>query len=191
MDAAQERLGLDRGPLHGSGRTAPLPPGQVAEVIASEEPPAEIVETVPISPGPDYFWIGGHWHWNGGWVWVHGRFDRHPTSIRAPPGRPATGCAAADPGSGTRAAGTNPAGPQSSGACPLLPRAMRRAAWPFASARRPRLPGTLVEAEDDRGCGEKAEDQVEGKAAANADAPRHLRDAAGSSLKNAARIHPK
>jgi hypothetical protein len=56
----------------------PLPPGQVAEVIASEEPPAEIVETVPISPGPDYFWIGGHWHWNGGWVWVHGRFDRHP-----------------------------------------------------------------------------------------------------------------
>jgi hypothetical protein len=54
------------------------PPGQVVEVVASEEPPAPIVEAVPFAPGPDYFWIGGHWHWNHGWVWLRGRFDRHP-----------------------------------------------------------------------------------------------------------------
>jgi len=56
----------------------PLPPGQQYEVVASEEPPAPIAELAPIAPGPEFFWIGGHWHWNRGWVWVHGRYDRHP-----------------------------------------------------------------------------------------------------------------
>ncbi len=56
----------------------PPPPGQQFEVIASEEPPAAIVEVEGNAPGPDYFWIGGHWHWNRGWVWLHGHFDRHP-----------------------------------------------------------------------------------------------------------------
>ena len=54
------------------------PPGPQVEVVAEEEPPAAIVETVGIAPGPDYFWVGGHWHWNGGWVWLRGHFDRHP-----------------------------------------------------------------------------------------------------------------
>ncbi len=54
------------------------PPGQQVEVVASEEPPSPIVEAVPVAPGPDFFWIGGHWHWNHGWVWLRGRFDRHP-----------------------------------------------------------------------------------------------------------------
>jgi hypothetical protein len=54
------------------------PPGAQVEVIAPEPPPVPIFETVPVAPGPDYFWIGGHWHWNHGWVWVGGRFDRHP-----------------------------------------------------------------------------------------------------------------
>jgi WXXGXW repeat (2 copies) len=56
----------------------PVPPAAQVEVIASEEPPSPISEAVPAAPGPDYFWIGGHWHWNGGWVWMHGHFDRHP-----------------------------------------------------------------------------------------------------------------
>jgi hypothetical protein len=58
---------------------APPPPqGVQVEVVAPEPPPAPMVEVVPAAPGPDYFWIGGHWHWNHGWVWVGGRYDRHP-----------------------------------------------------------------------------------------------------------------
>jgi WXXGXW repeat (2 copies) len=63
---------------HYSSPLPPPPPGAVTEVIASEEPPAPIVEAIPVAPGPDYFWIGGHWHWNGGWVWIGGHYDRHP-----------------------------------------------------------------------------------------------------------------
>jgi hypothetical protein len=48
------------------------------EVVANETPPAEIVETIPVAPGPDYFWIGGRWSWNGRWTWVHGHYERHP-----------------------------------------------------------------------------------------------------------------
>jgi hypothetical protein len=47
-------------------------------VVAPEAPPAPMMETIPIAPGPDYFWIGGHWHWNHGWVWLAGHYDRHP-----------------------------------------------------------------------------------------------------------------
>ena len=54
------------------------PPGQQYEVVAAEEPPAPIAEVVPVAPGPEFFWIGGHWHWNRGWVWVGGHYDRHP-----------------------------------------------------------------------------------------------------------------
>jgi hypothetical protein len=56
----------------------PPPPGVEAEIVASEAPPAPIVETIGVAPGPEYFWIGGHWHWNGGWVWIGGRYERHP-----------------------------------------------------------------------------------------------------------------
>jgi WXXGXW repeat (2 copies) len=59
------------------GAPPPFPGGQI-EVIANEAPPAPIFEAIPIAPGPDFFWIGGHWHWNHGWVWLNGRFDRHP-----------------------------------------------------------------------------------------------------------------
>jgi hypothetical protein len=41
-------------------------------------PPAPIVETVPVSPGPGYVWVGGYYRWNGDrYVWVHGRYVRH------------------------------------------------------------------------------------------------------------------
>jgi hypothetical protein len=58
---------------------APAPPPSGGyEVTASEAPPAPIYEAIPYSPGPEYFWIGGHWHWNHGWVWLGGHYDRHP-----------------------------------------------------------------------------------------------------------------
>jgi len=53
-------------------------PGQPGEVVAMEEPPAPLVETIGVAPGPGFFWIGGHWHWNRGWVWIAGRYERHP-----------------------------------------------------------------------------------------------------------------
>jgi WXXGXW repeat (2 copies) len=56
----------------------PPGPGMQAEIVASEEPPEAIVETIPVAPGPDFFWIGGHWHWNRGWVWLGGHYERHP-----------------------------------------------------------------------------------------------------------------
>jgi hypothetical protein len=56
----------------------PPPPGQEAEIVASEAPPAPISEVIPVAPGPEYFWVGGHWHWNGGWVWIRGGYQRHP-----------------------------------------------------------------------------------------------------------------
>ena len=65
---------------HYSTQPPPPPPrpGQQVEVVASEAPPTPIVEAIPVAPGPEFFWIGGHWHWNGGWVWIRGHFDRHP-----------------------------------------------------------------------------------------------------------------
>jgi len=55
------------------------PPPPVAETFQVEvEPPAPVVEAVPVAPGPDFFWIGGRWSWQGRWVWVRGHFERHP-----------------------------------------------------------------------------------------------------------------
>jgi hypothetical protein len=50
-----------------------------APVLVVGEPPAPRVEVIGTAPGPDYFWIAGHWNWEGGrWVWLNGRYDRHP-----------------------------------------------------------------------------------------------------------------
>ena len=38
-------------PVYGPG----YGPGPDVEVIASEAPPAELVETIPAAPGPDFF----------------------------------------------------------------------------------------------------------------------------------------
>jgi hypothetical protein len=39
----------------------------------SPPPPAPMVETVPVSPGPDYDWAPGYWGWsNGAWIWIGG-----------------------------------------------------------------------------------------------------------------------
>jgi len=52
------------------------PVGQ--EVVVSEAPPAPIVETVTVSPGPDFVWVGGNWVWHGHWVWTRGHWMRPP-----------------------------------------------------------------------------------------------------------------
>jgi hypothetical protein len=42
-------------------------------------PPAPIVETRIVSPGPGYVWIPGAYRWEGrNYVWVPGRWDRTP-----------------------------------------------------------------------------------------------------------------
>jgi hypothetical protein len=50
-----------------------------AEVIIKVGPPAPIVETRPVAPGPNYVWIGGYHNYvNGAYVWVPGRWDVPP-----------------------------------------------------------------------------------------------------------------
>jgi hypothetical protein len=42
-------------------------------------PPAPIVETRVVAPGPGYVWVGGYHTWQGGrYVWVPGRWNRPP-----------------------------------------------------------------------------------------------------------------
>ncbi len=53
-------------------------------------PPAPIYETVPVSPGPAYYWVPGYWTWNGyRYVWTHGRYAYRPYPAQS--GIPATG----------------------------------------------------------------------------------------------------
>jgi hypothetical protein len=48
-------------------------------VYVQTGPPAAIYETVPVSPGPAYFWVGGFWNWNGyRYVWVRGHYAYRP-----------------------------------------------------------------------------------------------------------------
>jgi len=48
------------------------------EVIVTEPAPAPVVETVTVSPGPAFIWIGGNWVWRGHWVWARGHWERPP-----------------------------------------------------------------------------------------------------------------
>jgi hypothetical protein len=48
-------------------------------IYARFGPPAPIVETRVIAPGPDYIWISGYHRWDGGsYVWVPGRWELPP-----------------------------------------------------------------------------------------------------------------
>jgi len=57
---------------------APPPAGYPGEVVIQAAPPPVIAETYGPAPGPDFFWIGGRWDWQGRWVWTRGRWARHP-----------------------------------------------------------------------------------------------------------------
>ena len=42
-------------------------------------PPAPVIETRVVSPGPGYVWIDGYQRWDGGrYAWVAGRWERPP-----------------------------------------------------------------------------------------------------------------
>jgi hypothetical protein len=50
-------------------------PGEV-RVVAPGPPPALRVESVPPPPGPEAFWVNGHWGWeNHAHVWMPGRWE--------------------------------------------------------------------------------------------------------------------
>lgn len=54
----------------------PAAPAPAAVVVSAPPPP--YAEAIPPSPGPEFFWIRGHWDWRGRWVWVRGYYARHP-----------------------------------------------------------------------------------------------------------------
>lgn len=44
-------------------------------------PPAPAAETLPVTPGPTYVWVPGHWAWSpwhGRYLWVPGRYVQPP-----------------------------------------------------------------------------------------------------------------
>ncbi len=50
-----------------------------SQTIVTQAPPPPQVETVVVSPGPDYYWCSGEWRWNGvAWVWFPGRYVIRP-----------------------------------------------------------------------------------------------------------------
>ena len=50
-----------------------------AEVVVRIVPPAAIVETRPVRPGPNFVWIAGYHRWeNNAYVWVPGRWEAPP-----------------------------------------------------------------------------------------------------------------
>ena len=52
----------------------PLPGLEVR--FSTGKPPAPRYERRPVSPGPDYVWVGGFWDWDGAhWRWISGRWE--------------------------------------------------------------------------------------------------------------------
>ena len=50
-----------------------------AQVVVRVRPPAAIVETRPVRPGPNHIWIGGYHRWDGhAYVWVPGQWELPP-----------------------------------------------------------------------------------------------------------------
>jgi outer membrane lipoprotein SlyB len=48
-------------------------------VVIQQAPPPPPTDTIIVSPGPDYVWVGGEWAWNGaGWYWVGGHWGYPP-----------------------------------------------------------------------------------------------------------------
>jgi hypothetical protein len=55
------------------------PTSSEARVYVRIAPPVPIVETVPLLPGPGYYWLPGSWVWVGDhYVWHHGYYALRP-----------------------------------------------------------------------------------------------------------------
>jgi len=53
-------------------------------VYVRTAPPPPVTETIVASPGPDFVWIRGYHRWDGDhYVWVGGRWERHPPGRHA------------------------------------------------------------------------------------------------------------
>jgi outer membrane lipoprotein SlyB len=54
--------------------------------VVAQAPPPPLVQTVVVSPGPGYAWIGGEWIWNGSWVWRAGywAYPPYPHAVWVP-----------------------------------------------------------------------------------------------------------
>lgn len=62
-----------------AGVTLPAAAQVYGGIYVQTAPPAPIYETVPVAPGPGYYWVAGYWSWNGyRYVWVHGRYSYPP-----------------------------------------------------------------------------------------------------------------
>ena len=57
-----------------------MPTSSEARVYVRIAPPVPIVETVPLLPGPGYYWLPGSWVWVGDhYVWHHGYYALRPS----------------------------------------------------------------------------------------------------------------
>ena len=71
-----------------AGATAPPPSASKAAapslaasrpIVVDSAPPPPRLELVPLSPGPEYFWVRGHWtRHSGAWAWTPGVWVRPP-----------------------------------------------------------------------------------------------------------------
>jgi WXXGXW repeat (2 copies) len=62
-----------------TGAVAPAAAQVYGGIYVQTAPPAPIYETVPAAPGPNYYWVGGYWTWNGyRYVWTHGHYATVP-----------------------------------------------------------------------------------------------------------------
>jgi WXXGXW repeat (2 copies) len=60
-------------------RTRPVAEGELVYESEPPPPPPAEVEVVPVSPGPDFIWIGGYHRWEGRrYVWIRGHYERRP-----------------------------------------------------------------------------------------------------------------
>ncbi len=51
---------------------------RVPDAYVAVPPPAPRVEVYGTAPGPDYFWIGGHYYWTGNaYAWRNGYWEHH------------------------------------------------------------------------------------------------------------------
>jgi hypothetical protein len=59
--------------------STPPPSTEVPSDDAPPPPPPAQVEVIPVSPGPEYVWVGGFHRWDGRrYVWIGGHYDRRP-----------------------------------------------------------------------------------------------------------------